>query len=381
MMAKNKMAAILNLTENDEHLRPLTNYRPVAMLPFAGRYRMIDFALSNISEAGIRSVAMFISKSGRSIYDHIRSGGSWYLDSSVRGGIFTFSQQEWKHQHHHEDEYEDFYYNHRLFLERSGSKYVYVGGGNVIANVDIRAMQRHFAKSDADIMAVYNEKSQEEAEREGIYYYLDEDGFVNHRGELDQDLGVNKHRNCLRMFVMRTDLLLDLIERATKNELYLELDDLIGHYTTEYKTRAYEHTGYTSVVETMDDYYSANMDMLDSKKFNSLFNTSLKIMTRSKNGVPTYYAPDSLVKNVISATGNSIYGRVERSLLNRRVTVAKDAVIEDSIILQGTQVGEGAIVKYAIIDKDCVIEPGAQVIGTPDNLTVIGKFQTIKAGD
>ncbi|WP_445659399.1 hypothetical protein [Aerococcus urinae] len=90
-MVQNKVCAILNLTENDNDLYPLTKQRPIAMLPFACRYRLLDFALSSITYANMRSAALFIGRSGRSVYDHIRSGKPWDLDT-YRGGIFTFSQ-------------------------------------------------------------------------------------------------------------------------------------------------------------------------------------------------------------------------------------------------------------------------------------------------
>ena len=98
MMAKNRISAIVNLTEDNTVTLPLTNARPIAALPFAGRYRVIDFVLSSIAYAEIDSVAMFIGESGRSIYDHVRSGESWDLDNKIRGGIFTYSQQNWKKQ-------------------------------------------------------------------------------------------------------------------------------------------------------------------------------------------------------------------------------------------------------------------------------------------
>lgn len=141
-MVKNKLAAIINATEDNSCLKPLTNKRPIAALPFAGRYRIIDFVLSNISHAGIDSAALFIGDSGRALYDHIRSGDAWDLDSQIKGGIFTFSQQNWKLAHHREHEHEDYYYNHRIYLSRSNAKYVFVSGSKIIANIDIKALKK-----------------------------------------------------------------------------------------------------------------------------------------------------------------------------------------------------------------------------------------------
>lgn len=161
MMVKNKLCAILNLTEDDQLLKPLTQNRPIAALPFADRYRVIDFALSSICHAEIDSVALFIAESGRSIYDHIRSGAAWDLDSQVSGGIFTFSQQNWKLRHHQENLYEDYYYNHRVFMSRAKAEYVFVAGSKIIANVDIRGVFRHHVSEGKDITLIYKQLDKE----------------------------------------------------------------------------------------------------------------------------------------------------------------------------------------------------------------------------
>ena len=118
-MKMNRICAILNLTEDETALKPLTRIRPIASLPFASRYRLIDFNLSSISHAEIKSVGMFIAGSGRSIYDHIRSGSVWNLESGLTGGIFTYSQQVLKAVQEKNGDAPDFYMNHKEFIERS----------------------------------------------------------------------------------------------------------------------------------------------------------------------------------------------------------------------------------------------------------------------
>ena len=105
----------------------------------------------------------------------------------------------------------------------------------------------------------------------------------------------------------------------------------------------------------------------------------LPILTKTKNGVPSYYDNDSKVSESIIGTGVRIDGEVTRSVINRKVYVHKDAVVKESVIFQGTTIGEGAQVEYAIVDKACTIKPGAKVIGTPDNIKVIGKNTVVEA--
>lgn len=383
-MVKNKLAAIINLTEDNGAFKPLTNTRPIAALPFAGRYRIIDFLLSSISHAGVMSAALFIGESGRAIYDHVRSGDAWDFDSHIQGGIFTFSQQNWKLEHHEDNEYEDFYYNHRIYMHRSRAKYVFVAGSKLIANIDIKAIQKQHRERKKDLTVVYKVLKRQligkshPFERSLIFDNQHEVVGLKENEQLTDELNVNQSLN---MYLLSVDKMNEIIDRAIEDGLYTSLDQVIQHYLLSNSVNAYEYTGYTANIDSIDSYYQANMDMLKRQNFSALFDTSLPILTKSKNGSPTYYAECSDVSTTIVATGSSIYGTVKESVIHRRVIVEKDAVVKNSVIIQGTKIGAGAQVEYAIIDKDCIIEAGAKVIGTPDKLVVVGKNTIIEAAE
>lgn len=380
-MVKNKLCAIVNLTENEDKLKPLTHLRPIAALPFAGRYRILDFYLSSISHAEIDSCALFISESGRAIYDHIRSGEAWNFDSRITGGIFTFSQQNWKLRHVREHGSADFYDNHRIFMHRSRANYVFVSGSKFIANLDINAVFRHHLNSKADITLVHKpvKISRDVSELDDYYLEAQEDGRHIELKPLNTLEQGDKVSVNLNMYILSVETVNAIIDRAKAEGVYEELDALIQRYLGHYTANAYEYTGYAENIETMDRYYSANMEMLDRTKYRSLFYTSQPILTKTKNGVPTYYGLDSKVTESILATGVRVDGLVHRSIINRKVKVGANATVKESIIFQDTVIEEGAQVEYAIIDKSCVIEAGAKVIGSPDNIIVIGKNTRVKA--
>lgn len=383
-MVKNKLAAIINLTEENAAFKPLTNTRPIAALPFAGRYRVIDFMLSSISHAGVTSAALFIGESGRAIYDHIRSGEAWDFDSHIQGGIFTFSQQNWKLNHHEDNEYEDFYFNHRIYMHRSRAKYVFVSGSKIIANIDIKAIQKQHIESGKDVTVVYKVLKRDMIgkshpfERSLVFDDQREVVGLKENEQLTDELNVNQSLN---MYLLSVEKMNDIIDQAIDDGLYTSLDQVIQHYLLDNSVNTYEHTGYTANIDTIESYYQANMDMLERQNFSALFHSSLPILTKSKNGSPTYYCEGSEVSSAIVATGSAIFGTVKDSVIHRRVIVQKDAVVKNSVIIQGTKIGEGAQIEYAIIDKDCVVEPGAKVIGTPDKLAVIGKNTIIEAAE
>lgn len=375
-MVKNNICAVINLSEDSTKLKPLTNHRPIAALPFAGRYRIIDFMLSDIAFAEINSVGLFIGDSGRSIYDHVRSGGPWDLQSEIGGGIFTFSQQNWKRQHHMEDEFEDYYFNHRLFLQRSHADYVFVAGSKIIANIDIRAVKQQHIQAGKDITVVYknfeeNQVSSEEKLAYGIIFDKNEevDKFVDYA--VPSETG--KVNLSMNMYLLSVDTMLEIMDRATADGNYKELNELLEDYALQFSVNAFEYTGYAANIDTIDKYYKANIGLLNFPTFASLFQSSIPVLTKSKNGSPTYYAPESDVSESFIGSDTYIAGNVKRSVLNRRVVVSEGADILNSILLQGVQVGEGAQIEYAILDKNTIVEPGAKIIGSPDNIKVISK--------
>lgn len=381
MMAKNSLCAIVNLTEDNTVTEPLTSARPIAALPYAGRYRVIDFVLSDIAYADIDAVAMFIGDSGRSIYDHVRSGESWDLNNPIRGGIFTYSQQNWKKEHKTENDIEDYYFNHRLFLERSKADYVFVSGSSIIANVDIQAVTSQHVASGKDITVIYTPVTNElntVLETSRVFLTNNEQESIRVYGP-EHVATADKLNVSLNQYVISVSKLNDLFDRALEENVYLDADALLEHYLPELEINDYEYTGFAAKIHSVKSYYDANMEMLDRKKFASLLQSSIPILTKTNNGSPTYYAEQSKVRQSITGSNTTIYGTVTSSILNRRVNIEENAEVKDSIILQGTTVGEGAKIHYAIIDKNCQIDPGAEIIGTPDNIVVIPKGSHIKA--
>lgn len=381
-MVKNNICAVINLSEDSSKLKPLTNNRPIAALPFAGRYRIIDFMLSDIAFAEINSVGLFIGDSGRSIYDHVRSGGPWDLQSDVGGGIFTFSQQNWKRQHHMEDEFEDYYFNHRLFLQRSHAEYVFVAGSKIIANIDIKAVRQQHIQSGKDITVVYktfdeNQVPDEEKLAYGIVFNENED--IERFVDYNLPSATGKVNLSLNMYILTVDTMLEIMDRASADGVYKEFNELIEDYALEFGVNGYEYTGYAANIDTIDKYYKANMGLLSFPTFASLFQSSIPVLTKSKNGSPTYYCEDSDVIESFIGSDTYIAGRVKRSVLNRRVEIGEGADVLNSILLQGVKVGEGAQIEYAILDKNTVVEPGAKIIGSPDDIKVISKNSHIYA--
>lgn len=365
------ISAIVHLSNYKKTMEPLTNHRPVGALPFSGRYRIIDFILSSTSHANIESVAMFINSSGRSIYDHVRSGREWDLDSTIRGGLFTFPQEYFKKEYYHTyDETLNYYADHITFLKKSNDDYVVVQSGEVIHALDIKDMAQYHKNSNADISVAYTL----ECDNKHDFYVDENDRFVEETNHAKKALNLD-------IYFMKIDLLLEMFEKANEDDFKENVLDVINEYKDNYDIKAYRHKGYAAKIRSVQDFFNANISMLNEDIFKSLFYSDHPIITRARSGPPAYYGLNSEVKNAQIATGSSIYGKVHNSLIFRKVQVAEDAFVHNSIILTGTKIGKNVELNYVLTDKDVTIEDNVKLSGTADQVLVIKKGRTIKAGE
>lgn len=378
---RTKYAAILNLVEDEENLKPLTNRRPVASLPFATRYRLIDFPFSSLSNAKIKSAALFISGTGRSLYDHIRSGINWGLDNFVGGGVFTHSQVNLKASLEDRDEYlADYYYDHKNYLKRSKAKYALITGSRILANLQVDAMTQFHEDKNSDITVAYKKIARndvkEDTKYSGYRFATDKEKNIQEVFPLQGYSGDDEAIAFgLDFMVADMDVMLHYLDKLKEKSMYVSVKNILKMAIEEGNKNVvgYEYTGYMKAIEDVKSYFDANMDMLDQNKFNALFYRESPVLTKSKNSAPTYYGEHSVVRNSLLANDSEIYGVVEDSLISRKNLITQDTTVKNSIILQNCFIDEGAELNYVILDKRVRVEKGAKLSGTPDNPLVVGK--------
>lgn len=379
-MRKNKICGILNLTESRREMYPLTHVRPVAALPFCCRYRMIDLPLTNMTTAGIDTIGLFCKDSLRSIYDHIHSGSEWGLES-VHGGLFFFSsgtadQHEARALGHDGDIYN--YYQNLEFIEKSEAEYVVVMGSRTLCNIDIQAVLRNHIEQGAAITVVY--KSVErltEDDQEMSCMMIDEDGRVRALRSCSTQARNQKSFINMEIYLMKSSLFTKLIRNTVAENERCNLNDVLHKSIIKLPTNGFEYTGYLKNINSIQAYYNANVDMLQDANLTALLKGSQNIHTKVKNEAPTYYARTSDVNDSLIANGCLLKGEVKHSIVFRNVTIEKNAVVNSSIIMQGSYVGTGAELHYVILDKQVRIEPNTKLIGTKDKPIVIEKNSII----
>lgn len=369
-MRTNKMCAIMGNLNRHQELMPLTEKRPLATLPFDCKYRLIDFNLSSIVNANINTVFMVFNEGEtQSVFDHIGGGREWDLDNLSKR-FFIYVYQDFIKQ---KAENENYYATVIDYLQKSKSEYTVYMSSKILCNIDLRAVLKIHQMQENDLTVVYKRMPKENVYGTDYVLELAEDGKIT-TAQPAKDTNLNEIVNlCADIFIMKTDKLIEALEQGQKDGVSSNLGNFLRTQITEVNTSTYEYTGYLSNIFDVSSYYQANMDMLDPQKFNSLLYSSQKIYTKIKNEVPTYYSESSEVENSQFATGSIIEGTVKNSLISRRTNIKPGALVEDAILMPKAIVGEGAVVRYAILDKNVEVAPNVKIIGTRNQPVVVKK--------
>lgn len=383
---RTKIAPILNLVENSEKLLPLTTRRPLASLPFGCRYRLIDFPFSSLSSIEASSAALFIGGSGHSLYDHIRSGATWGLESSVGGGVFTHSHINLKTELENKDGYQGNYYeDHYHYVSRSHADYVMIMGSSMLSNIRLDSLLQFHEKKNSDVTVIYKKIKRGDIREDSIYSSLimSEDNNDQVEGshpvseitDKDVDMFIN-----MEMMIISKDKFLNYLFEARQEAVDITVDNLIKFSkAADDEIYGFEYTGYLKVIEDISSYYQANMDMLNEDNFNALFYRANPVLTKPKNSAPTYYGKHAEINNAQFANDCEVYGTVKNSMIFRKVSIAEGANIEDSIIMQDCSIEEDVHLKHVILDKHVYVKKGARLEGTAEEPIVIAKDSIIYA--
>lgn len=363
----------------DSLVPELVGERLMASIPFASRYRMVDFILSSMANCGIDNISLIVRKNYHSLMDHLGSGREWDLVRK-NGGLNIvppFAEKTVK------------LYTGRVealasilpFLRSQKEKYVVMSDPNIAVNFDFNALIDAHVESGADVTIVYAEeelpKSLTESNivSEDLYYTLKvEDGrvkkiYMNSKEEGIQNFSMN-------IYILERELLIDLINTAyVRGYLYFERD-ILAPQLDKLNVQAYRYDGYKARISDIRSYFEENMKLLEDENLDALFSGS-PIYTKIRDDNPTRYIKGAKVKNIMAADGCVLEGQVEDSVLFRGVKVAKGAKVKNCVLMQGTVIEEGARVENVITDKNVTITVGKEVKGTDTFPVYVAKNQTV----
>ena len=372
-MKIDKYSAILGNTVGFHDMDGLTEHRPIASLPFGGKYRLIDFPLSNLANAGIRSVfGIFQNENISSVFDHIRSGREWGLSTLLSHyylGIYNTPVESSTVD-------EEYYRQILTYLKRSGSDQKVALNSDFLVNLDLNQVFHLHNTTEPKITVVYKKLPKEQISDVNSVLEIDEsDKVLSH--ELFQGGDQEVYNMSTDIFVVDTPYLIEKLEEEAAKEEPRKLRYVLRDLAVAEKGFAYEYTGYLSNIHSVKAYFDANLDMLESEKFYKLFAPNQKVYTKVKNEEPTYYAASSDVKVSQFASGSLVRGKVDHSVVSRNVDLAEGSTVNHAVIFPRVEVGKNATVEYAIVDKGVKIADGVTIRGTENNPVVIKKGSVV----
>jgi len=369
---RHKVMGVINLIHETDELERLTAGRALATVPFGARFRLIDFALSSMVNSGISHVAVFAHTKYRSLMDHVGSGQSWDLNNR-QSGLFVLPPATDDIQELSRGDLYHFY-QHRDYFHRCKHEYVVITRSHMVCNINFDQIIHSHIEREADITVVCKQHDKP-FKGKARKIRMEEDGRVtaiqDHYGRMNSDI------SSMEMYVMRKELLMELVETSLAGGQ----DHLVRHAILsrldKLKVYGYLHEGYLGIVNTIEAYYEHSMELLKPEVWKKLFYQPGPIFTKIKDEPPTRYLEGSKISHSLVANGCRIEGTVENSILFRGVHVEKGAVVKNSIVMQNGTICANSALQYSILDKDVVIESERHIRGVERSPFVVGKRKVI----
>ena len=362
----------------DNLVPELAGDRLMASIPFAGRYRIIDFLLSSLANCGISNIAIVVRENYHSLMDHLGSGREWDL-LRKNGGLSIFPPYAEKNMKVYSGRVEALE-SILPYLKSKKEKYVIMMDANIAVDFDFNAMLAEHIESGADVTVAYTEQEiPAELIRAGahgdMYYTLKLDDGRVRRIFMNSEM-CGKQNLAMNIYIMDREALIDKIHAAFVRGSSCFERDILAPRLEKYNIRGYKYDGYYARICGLKSYFDENMKLLDDENLDALF-TGGQIYTKIRDDNPTRYINGCKTKNNLVADGCVIEGDVENCVLFRGVKLAKGAKIRNSVLMQDTVVKAGARLDYVVTDKNVTIEVGQELKGTDTQPFYVAKGHTV----
>lgn len=370
-MRGNNVMGIIFSNLHEELISELTDRRTMGSVPFGGRYRLIDFPLSNMVNSGINKIAVLTKSNYQSLIDHLGTGKAWDL-SRKRNGLFILPPFSNTSE-----------YSNRIttlnsimsFLKNSNEEYIVISDCDTICNIDYQKVFNKHIANNADITLVYKRDTIPEKLHEPTVLSFDSKGKV-----IDVLINPSLSGNCsfyMNIMLIRRELLIELVNKCiSKNTLNFKRDIIQAEYKN-LNIYGYEFDGFAPVITSMGDYFNANMSLMNSDVRNDLFKNDRPIYTKVRDDMPTKYGLGSKVTNSLIANGCNIEGEVENCVLFKGVHIGKGTKVSNCVIMQDTKIGTNSNLNYVIVDKDVTIKDERTLMGFLSYPVYISKESTV----
>ena len=365
----NGLHGIIFYHEKRNDLRELGEIRSAASIPFGGRYRAVDFAVSNLVNAGVTDVGVVLHGRYQSMLDHLGTGKAWDL-SRKRGGLrvlppFNY-QQDWGVMPFRGKI--EALAGVRTYLDTIRQDYVAMMDGDLVVNLPVAEIYENHIKSGADITVVCGNDSF--ATEDGSYFEIDNDGRVT---EVLYNLHHPRGYRGLEVYILSTELLKELVDECSAKDEYSWRRDVLRAKKNELNLRSYIWKGFAAQIRSVQEYYDRSMQLLDPAIRAELFTPARPIRAKGADKTSTYVGSEGRCVNSLVAEGCRIEGTVENSILFPGVVVEAGAEIHNCVLFKETVVRKDARLSYIIADKNVEIMAGRTLMGHATYPIVLAK--------
>ena len=361
---------------NDGTIGALTEKRTMASLPFGGRYRQVDFALSNLSAAGIHHVGIITRHSYQSLMNHIGSGEEWGLELE-EGGLEFLTPYAMSRTDNYRGKLESLYSAMAFLDYGEEDEHVFMIDSAILSNIDLKDVLASHVASGADITVVTKDGIANGAKQLDLALKLDEKGDI-------QDIAVDSvapadYVASMDIFVLSKKWLSKQVKEHIAHNLYhMDRDLVLGQWQKgNISVNVYQFKGAAMYNESVEEYFNNTLALIDKTTRHDLFHYNHPVYTKVRDRVPTYYGAESDIKRCIVADGCMLGGTATDSVLFRQVTINPGAIVENCVIMNDSVIGKGAELKNVILDKDVVVRPGAKLCGTPTNPIIVKRGEIV----
>ena len=369
------MKAMGIIFASDGNIGSLTSERTMGSLPYGGRYRQIDFHLSNMAAAGIRRVGIISRHSYQSLMNHIGDGEEWGLELE-EGGLEFLTPFAQTTVGTYRGKLESLN-NAMDFLEYGDEdELVVMIDSAVLSNVDLRAVLDAHVASGKDVTVVTKTGICNGEKKIDLALKV-EDGEI--KDMVVDYVAPADYVASMDIFVLAKKFLMKSVkEMIARDKFHMDRDLVMGGWNRGVvSVNTYAFEGVAMFNESVEEYFANSMALIEKDIRADIFGGAHAIYTKVRDRVPTYYGEGCEVEDSLIADGCMIEGEVEDSILFREVVIGKGAEVENCILFNDAVIGEGAELKYVILDKNVTVTPGAKLIGTKNSPIIVKRGETV----
>ena len=355
-----KAVGIILAGGNNSRMHELSNKRAIAAMPIGGSYRSIDFALSNMSNSHVHTVAVLTQYSARSLNEHL-SSSKWWDFGRKQGGLYVFNptvtvDNSWWYRGT-----ADAMYQNIDFLKKRHEPYVIICSGDCVYKIDFNKVLDYHIEKKADITVVCKDMDpKEDVSRFGVIHMNEESRIVEFE---EKPMVTNSNTVSTGIYIMRRRQLIEMLERSAIEGRYDFVTDILIRYKNMKRMYGYKIKEYWSNISTVESYFKTNMDFLKPEVRKYFFREEPAIYSKVDDLPPAKYNTGSEVHNSLISSGCIINSKVEDSVLFKKVFIGKNCVIQNSIILNDAYIGDNSHIENCIVESRCTLNANTYYCG------------------